>query len=457
MLLRPVCALNLLLMTVTAFAQLPVDNLEFLGHNGINGAHLMDIEVVGLKAYTSVGAYQGLETYDISNPYIPTRLGYNTPSNWRSRHYGDTLFVFNREGGLRIYNISGNTSQLGSCGSGGSNIYFEGGALIGSTLYVATHQNGMVSVNVGNLSNPYVTGTHSLTDNACWNAESSGDYLFIANGRFGLCVANTAGGFTEVTNLDLPGLANDIVLDGDVAVVALGPSGLATVDISDPENPVLLDIAPSMGCAWGMGIEDHQVIVGSWRVMELFDVSNPESIELTGWENTKTWAMGADIDPIPGGDIIAVSDWRGMSTFQIGIEAVPDIDVYPMRVDFGEVSTATDSTVIVRNSGGATLNVTSISTPGGINVQPSSFSLASGDSIEVVITATGSTVYGSITYYTNDPDETTFIQYVYANNTSFPQAGSIAPDFTLEGTDGNWYTLSELRGNVIFLEFGGGW
>jgi hypothetical protein len=315
----------------------------------------------------------------------------------------------------------------------------------------------MVSVNVGNLSNPYVTGTHSLTDNACWNAESSGDYLFIANGRFGLCVANTAGGITEVSNLDLPGLANDIVLDGDVAVVALGPSGLATVDISDPENPVLLDIAPSMGCAWGMGIEDHQVIVGSWRVMELFDVSNPESIELTGWENTKTWAMGADIDPTPSGDIIAVSDWRGMSTFQIGIEAVPDIDVYPMRVDFGEVSTATDSTVIVRNSGGATLNVTSISTPGGINVQPSSFSLASGDSIEVVITATGSTVYGSITYYTNDPDETTFIQYVYANNTSFPQAGSIAPDFTLEGTDGNWYTLSELRGNVIFLEFGGGW
>jgi hypothetical protein len=111
----------------------------------------------------------------------------------------------------------------------------------------------------------------------------------------------------------------------------------------------------------------------------------------------------------------------------------------------------------VRNSGGSDLTVSSIQTPNGITVIPPSFALASGESIDLLVSSTGSSVYGSINYLSNDPDEGSFTQYVYVNNGSFPQVGSVAPDFTLEGTDGNWYTLSELRGNVVFFEFGGGW
>jgi hypothetical protein len=457
MALQRIVFVGVLFLAVSASGQLPVDNIEFLGTNTVNYAHLMDIEVTATKAYTSVGFPQGIETYDISNPYNPFRISTNSPSSWRSRHYGNTLFSFCRDSGLRIYDISGSTSQIGSLSSGGSNIFFEGGALAGEILYVATHQNGIVAVNVSNLGSPYSVGTHSLTNNACWNAETDGNFLYIANGRFGLTVVSLGGGFTEIASLDLPGLANDIVLDGIVAVLALGPSGIATVDVSDPSNPALMDTAPSMGCAWGMGIEDHQVIVGSWRVMELYDVSDPYNIQLAGWENTPVWAMGADIDPAGSDEIIAVADWRGMKTYRIGVEAVPDIDVHPLRVDFGTTSTGTDSVVVVRNSGGGTLNVTSISTPGGIDVQPSSFTLNSGDSIEVTITLTGASAYGSINYNSNDPDEPGFTQNVYANNSSFPQVGSMAPDFTLQGTDYNWYTLSDLTGNVIFLEFGGGW
>lgn len=34
-----------------------------------------------------------------------------------------------------------------------------------------------------------------------------------------------------------------------------------------------------------------------------------------------------------------------------------------------------------------------------------------------------------------------------------PQVGELAPDFTLPGTDGNSYTLSQLRGKHVVIAF----
>lgn len=441
----------------TVYPQTPIDNIEFLGQNDQNRAHLMDVEVAGNRAYVACGFVPGTETYNISNPYTITRESRAGAKCWRHRAYGDTLFAFCRTDGLQIYNISASTVLVGQCGSGGSARAFEGGSLIGNTLYIAAHQVGVVSVNVSNLSNPVVTGTTSLTNNACWNIASSGDYLFIANGRYGLCAARAGTNLTEAANLDLPGLANDIELDGNTAVISLGDDGIATVDVSNPANPVLLDIAPSMGCAWGLGLRNHNVAVGSWRALEVFDVTNPNSISLAGWENTRVWAMGADYGEFQGSGLIAAADWRGINTYRMGTETAPDIDVYPIRVDFGAVTSAEDIIVTVRNTGGGTLNVSSISTPSGITVSQSSFTLQPGTSIDLTMTADRNRVNGYVTYNCNDPNESNYRQYVYANNSSFPQAGSAAPNFNLQGTDGNWYSLANMRGNVVFLEFGGGW
>jgi hypothetical protein len=456
---RHVIVTLILLGIVSLPARADVDNIQQLGFNGVNPNHLMDVEIFGAKAYVSVGFNQGLETYDISNPFNPSRLSTSPPANWRSRHYGDTLFVFARENGLRIYRLTGSTTPVGSCGTGSLNIMYEGGAQVGNTLYAASHQNGLVAINIVNLAGPFISGGLNLAHNACWNVEASGSHLFVANGRYGLSVISTIGGMSEIATLDLPGLANDIVLDGNVAVLSLGPSGIATVDVSIPSNPLLMDIHPSQGSAWGCGLQDHKVVVGSWRSLELFDVSNPAAITLAGWENTPTWAMGADIEFFPNGgyNLIAEADWTGLGTYRQGVESNPDIDVSPQRIDFGLQSGIADCVVIVRNTGGATLIVTNITHPNGINVLPDSFSLASGDSITVTVTATEQSVYGSLTYLSNDPDEATVNQFVYVNNTSFPQVGSLAPDFTLSGTDGNTYILSNLRGHIVFLEFGGGW
>ncbi len=441
----------------SVFAQFYIDNIEFLGHNEQNRAHLMDLEIAGTNAYVANGFVPGTETYDFSNPYGITRGTRTGAKCWRHRAYGDTLFAFCRSDGLQIYSIAASLNLVGQCGSGASDRAFEGGALIGATLYAAAHQAGIALVNVSSLSNPSVTGTFPLTDNACWNIAASGDYLFIANGRYGLAVVRVGAVLIETAVLNLPGLANDIEIEGSTAVISLGVDGVAAVDISQPENPVLLDIAPSLGCAWGLGIRGNYAAVGSWRTLEVFDISNPHSISLAGWENTKTWAMGADYGEYQGEGMIAVADWRGVSAFRLGTETVPDIDAYPMNVDFGAVAASEDTTVTISNTGGAPLIVTSISTPVGITLSQSSLTLQPGASLDLTMTATGGAVNGYVTYNCNDPNETAFRQYVYANNSSFPQAGSAAPGFNLQGTDGVWYSLSDMRGNVVFLEFGGGW
>jgi hypothetical protein len=367
------------------------------------------------------------------------------------------LFVFCRRSGVTIWDIAGpgNPVFQGQYNPPGNFEALEGGVLVGDILYCAVHQNGIYVIDVSDLAVPYKIDEFLLDSNATWNVVVQDSFLIVANGRFGLAVVGLEGGMHDVASLALPGLTNDINMSGSTAAVSLGDDGLATVDVSDPHNPVLLDTIATEGCVWGAGITDALLISGSWRVMELFDISNPYQIERIGWDNTKTWAHGADIRD---DSLIVVADWRGMSCYEPGPDLDPDIDIYPQIIDFGVVSSVRDTTVIVRNTGASVLSVSSVSVPSGITTNPNVFSVQPGNSVSVTVTASGSgSMNGDITYYTNDPDEPSKMQEVYKNNTSFPQVGSPAPDFTLLGSDSNYHTLSSYQGKVVFLEFGGAW
>ena len=446
-------------LALAGIALADVDGLRFLGHNDVNRAHQMDAEIVGNRAFIANGAGQGLEAYDVSDPANPTRVWLsNGPNSWRCRAYGDTwLFDFCRREGVVLFDISGSGDpvRLGRYDPPGSREALEGGALVGSVLYCAAHQNGIYAVDYTSPSSPQKVGELRLEPAQAWNVEANDSFLFVANGREGLAAAGLSGGLHEVARLELPGAANDIVLDGDVAVLSLGVAGLATVDVADPHNPVLLDTIGTGGCVWGIGIAGHLVVAGSWRVMELFDVSNPSNIVRVGWDNTFVWAHGADIR---ADSLIAVADWQGMSCYRVGNDEGADIDIVPEIVDFGIVTDQRDTAVVVRNTGAATLNVTSVATPTGITVNPNAFSVAAGDSQVLAVTATGTgALRARVTFDCNDPDEPARTIEVHKNNASFPQSGTAAPDFTLPGTDGLRHSLSAELGKVVYLDFGASW
>ncbi len=435
-----------------------LDNLMHLGHNEQTTAHVMDVEIVGNWAYVVDGYSTGLELYDISDPINPLRVFASGPAAWRCTASGDTLlFVFCRRSGVAIWDISGPgmPSLLGQYDPPGTLEALEGGVLVDSILYCAAHQNGIYAVSVADLQNPYKVGEFASDSSATWNVVVVDSFLCVANGRHGLLVIGLEGGLHPVSTLSLPGVANDINALGSIIAVSLGSDGLAAIDITEPYDPVICDTISTGGCVWGAGVIDSVIICGSWRLMELFDLTDPYNIAEAGWENTKTWAHGADIR---SDSLIVVADWRGISCYKIGADPDPDIDVHPQIIDFGIVSDTAETLVTIRNTGMSTLSVSSVYAPSGIMVSPNSFLVSPGDSQIATVSAIGpGSVYGGITYNSNDPDEPDKIQGVYKNNTNFPQVGSTAPDFTLLGSDNNYHTLSQYHGKVVFLEFGGAW
>jgi hypothetical protein len=280
-------------------ARADIDNLRFLGHNEVNQNHLMDAEIVGSRAFIAVGAAQGVECYDISDPANPQRTWLsNGPNCWRTTACGDTLLLaFCRREGLAIFDISGSgdPTRVGQYNPAGNREALEGGVLIGDTVYCAAHQNGIYAVDVSDPSRPQLAATLPIAPARAWNVVVLDSFLVAANGAHGLAVVGLAGGMHEVSRLELPGCANDVVLDGNIAILSLGPSGIAAVDLTDPHAPVLRGAASTDGCAWGIDIAGDYVAVGSWRVLEVFDVGDPDRIVRAGWDNTQTWAHGAAI------------------------------------------------------------------------------------------------------------------------------------------------------------------
>ena len=448
------------LLFSAADAQDGIDNMRLLGRNDDEFAHMMDFLVRGDYAYASVGLGQGLQTYDISDPANVTRLDRQGFPGWRAYVTGDTLFNFLHVRGVAMYDISSGIPQpMGSSDPGGI-ISYEGGVRVGDVLYVAAHQEGIHLIDV---APPFALdqfGQFSLADNACWDVVDRDGPLFIANGRPGLSVAELSG-LQELAPVPLDGLANDIILSEDeqTAFLTLAADGVAAVDISDPANPMLLSTAETLGNAFSMGRVGDILVVGSYPYAERFDVSDPANIVPAGWDATKVYAMGADAGVNSQGDtLLVVADWRGMAVYAPSEDLAGDIEVYPLRLDFGVTEASIDTTVLVRNNGAGSLTVSSINYPAGLAVTPTSFTLGPGETQPVTVTAPATQqVWGQIAYTSDDPDEPTGTQLVYANNTSFPQIGSMAHDFTLLSIEGEWHTLSDYRGKVVFLEFGANW
>jgi len=70
--------------------------------------------------------------------------------------------------------------------------------------------------------------------------DSRSEFLFVSAGpslRI-IDVSNPAQP-VELSSLRVPGTIRDLSVDGDIVVAALGQRGIAVVDVSDPEAPVL--------------------------------------------------------------------------------------------------------------------------------------------------------------------------------------------------------------------------
>jgi len=74
----------------------------------------------------------------------------------------------------------------------------------------------------------------------------------------------------------LPDLGRDIVVSGSYAYIADGWSGLLVVDISRPNNPLIVSSLDTAGIAWGLALDGNLVYVADeYNGLRVIDISNP--------------------------------------------------------------------------------------------------------------------------------------------------------------------------------------
>lgn len=91
-----------------------------------------------------------------------------------------------------------------------------------------------------------------------------------------------AGGYRVVGALAIAGYARDVVVTGDLCVIAAGQGGLVLADVSDPTSPDLLGSAPTQyeatGCAYVASDSLAFVTLGTSGV-NAFDAGDPRAPE----------------------------------------------------------------------------------------------------------------------------------------------------------------------------------
>ena len=137
--------------------------------------------------------------------------------------------------------------------------------------------------------------------------------------------------------LPLDGTPNGIVLLGDVALVSARAVGLYAVDISDHDNPVLLDTEAVPGTHIGAAADGTRAALASGTSgFTLFDVSNPANpvkhatvIPAAGvWSNLQVQEVA-----VSGTTLYAICRDVGVLTYNISNLDAPHLTGYDPRLD----------------------------------------------------------------------------------------------------------------------------
>jgi hypothetical protein len=229
--------LALLFQAVNAVAS----GFEFLSSIQEGGAR--DVEISDNRAYVLYSS--GLLILDFSNPADPVLLGKHffpdAPEDLRLM--GDHAVVADSSAGVYIIDIRDPAHPI-EAGVYNTNVDARGLDLQGDTLYVANGSYGLLVLALDDPRAPvYVT---ELGEYAPHNSvDVEGDYAYLASGQNGLDVIRISDlpNLQHVARLNEHPLlvqSRDVRVSLDHAYIA-DVLGLATVDVSDPGNPVLID------------------------------------------------------------------------------------------------------------------------------------------------------------------------------------------------------------------------
>ncbi len=228
-------------------------------------------------------------------------------------------------GAISFYNVSnpngyGSVSgvYLGSVTVDGSvtDIDIQGHFLY-ATAYDSSGSRAFVVIDIQDPTSP-VRIPNNWSSMTTLGVDVEGYYAFLAESHYGLWVCNVSNPYAVTQPspgyIDTPGNATAVLVDGGIAYVADGPSGIQIVDISDPSAPVIIGSADTPGNAVKLAMQGNTLFVADRTGgVQVFDVSTPTSpVAVANIAISDAY----EIDLMGGVLVIGASD--GVYTYSVG-------------------------------------------------------------------------------------------------------------------------------------------
>ncbi len=268
---------------------------------------------------------------DASRPGTLVRLGeYAPPRNaHRAKISGNTLYVADLDGGLKIFDVSDMARPL--------LIYaeIEGTArdvlIRDNRAYIADGQDGIRILDVGNPMAPKLVARLPI-EGVAQGLDVLDDLLLVAAGETGLALVHIADERAPslIAQLDTAGDARDVKVGESVAYVADGPEGLAIISLVRWGNPELRGTLYTAGEAQALDLGGTFVyIAADDGGMQIVDTIRPAAPYLVGDLTVPDGQRVVDIDLVNKRAYLAVQGQRpedtGLAIADVGFRNRPTI------------------------------------------------------------------------------------------------------------------------------------
>ena len=307
-----------------------------------------DIALSGLTAYVADGS-AGLLAVDVSYPGTPTILGSidTSGSAYKVAVLGDLAYVADGADGVTAVDVSDPSAMriLGrrpmgdvaySIALGGGTCFVAGGTAgletvrisepVDVTLLDTEPSNYAAYVDVqgdtlhiadwGSLYMLDVSDPASMTPYYWYASDGSytctvdGNIAYVANGWSGVRLIDVSDPMnpTQISLFDTPDYATRVAVSGNIAYFADFRAGVHAVDVSDPANPVLLDTYNTPGYAYAVHAVGTTVWVGDYQAgIRALDASDPTNLTSLGSYDTPGNSYDIELE----GDVAYVADVGG--------------------------------------------------------------------------------------------------------------------------------------------------
>lgn len=424
-------------------------------------AELVDVEVDESRGQLWGVGQGGVMALDVSDPFNPSFISAVSPFDWFQRAYKlhlgpyPTLYATHRDYGLVAYDRTDAENPVEHTIVNATNL--SGLTSADGYLYVATFGGALITYDIATdpLSPAQValtTGLASGFEPVVWE-----DHIYVADNTLGVVVLDRSNPAEPslVGSFDTAGGAQDLALSGDASVlyVAVGGAGVEVFDLSDPASPVSLGVIDLNYSAINVAVGGNMLWAVTQQDVVAIDISTPDAPVLVNTDETTQWAMTVTASQYRA----YVGDWAWLAIYQADADKrAPDAEPASglVHVDPG------GDTVRVRlaNLGNAPLSLLGATvSDDAVTVEAESLTVPAGDEIQLRVTSTGTAVDGIICLATDDPDEPRHELRVTTGGVGGSALGLPAPDFSLQGLDGQTYVLSEQIGHPVVLAYFATW